>query len=271
MKTSQQPIVLLLTPMRQALHHLLRHPQRILVMMMSTAVLAGCAQSTPAPQWKLRASSALAAYTERSLSGDIRAAQAEFQRATEALSRTGDPGLMAQAELIRCAVLLASLDTDTCSGLVLGNAFVSEHEHAYLVYLNTAAGQGFLAPSGATDLDRLAAQASRLPVQHQAIARFLMRPASEDVKQAEPLRLLRSMEDPLARLIASVVLLRSSRAGPDVIALAVDTASAQGWRSPLIAWLRVQQSVAQRSGDQALYAQSTERLRIALQLPATPQ
>jgi len=34
-----------------------------------------------------------------------------------------------------------------------------------------------------------------------------------------------------------------------VITLAVDTASAQGWRRPLLAWLGVQAMRAEKSGD----------------------
>jgi len=44
------------------------------------------------------------------------------------------------------------------------------------------------------------------------------------------------------------VLFEAGKANPEMIALAVDTASAQGWRRPLLAWLKVQALRAQRAG-----------------------
>ena len=54
---------------------------------------------------------------------------------------------------------------------------------------------------------------------------------------------LARIDDPQSRLIAAGVLFRQGRADPGVIALAIDTASAQGWRRALLAWLQVQAQV----------------------------
>ena len=43
-------------------------------------------------------------------------------------------------------------------------------------------------------------------------------------------------------------------------ALAVDTASAQGWQRPLLAWLGLQESWAQQAGHTALAEQARRRL-----------
>ena len=51
-----------------------------------------------------------------------------------------------------------------------------------------------------------------------------------------------------ARLVAAGVLFQAGRASPDLLALAVDTASAQGWRRPLLAWLGVQARRAEAAG-----------------------
>jgi len=58
------------------------------------------------------------------------------------------------------------------------------------------------------------------------------------------------------------VLLESGRASPPVIALAIDNASAKGWRRPLLAWLTIAAQRAQSAGDQA--ALEVLRRRIAL-------
>jgi len=76
---------------------------------------------------------------------------------------------------------------------------------------------------------------------------------------------LAAIEDPLARLVAAAVLLRTGRAGPEVVVRAVDTASAQGWRRPLLAWLDVQLRGAQGAGD----AEAAERIRRRIRLVET--
>jgi hypothetical protein len=53
------------------------------------------------------------------------------------------------------------------------------------------------------------------------------------------------------------VLFRAGRASPAVVRQAVDTASAQGWRRPLLAWLGVQAQLAEKGGD----AEEAARLR----------
>jgi len=76
-----------------------------------------------------------------------------------------------------------------------------------------------------------------------------------------------AIDDPLARLIAAGVLLRQGRASPAVVAQAVDTASQQGWRRPLLAWLGVQQRLAQQAGR----PEDAARLRRRMDLVAPPR
>jgi hypothetical protein len=68
---------------------------------------------------------------------------------------------------------------------------------------------------------------------------------------------LKEIKDPLSQLVAAGVLFQTGRATPTTIALATDTASAQGWRRPLLAWLLVQ---AQRA-DQAGAGDEAARIR----------
>jgi hypothetical protein len=68
--------------------------------------------------------------------------------------------------------------------------------------------------------------------------------------------------DPLSRLVAAGALFQSGRASPAVVAQAVDTASAQGWRRPLLAWLGVQARLAEQASD----ADGAARIRRRIQL-----
>ena len=68
--------------------------------------------------------------------------------------------------------------------------------------------------------------------------------------------------EPLARLVSLAVQMRSGRIDPQGIAAAVDIASAQGWRRPLLAWLGVQLKRAQDAGD----SETATRLKRRIEL-----
>ena len=69
-------------------------------------------------------------------------------------------------------------------------------------------------------------------------------------------------EDPLSRLVSHGVKFNSGKATPENIAAAIDIASAQGWRRPLLAWLGVQEKRAEAAGDRA----AAERIRRRIEL-----
>ena len=190
------------------------------------ALLAGCADNPPVPDWQANAKNA----TERSVAaylvGNARIDAAELARARNEVARTGRADLLARVELTHCAAQVASLVFEPCAGFEALRADAAAPERAYADYL--------LAKP---------ADASLLPEAHRGAV-----PAA--------------ITDRLSRLIAAGVLFEAGRADPVVIALAVETASAQGWRRPLLAWLGVQLKRAELAGA-ADGAQALRR-RIAL-------
>ncbi len=197
---------------------------------------AGCGSKPPAPGWRMNAHDSLERYTSAFLEGHGPAAAAEFARARAALASTGQAGLVARAELTRCALLVANLDFEPCAGFEALRADAPAAERAYADYL-----------AGRT----VAQQVQLLPPQHRAVAQGAADPA-----------VLGAIEDPLARLVAAGVLFRTGRASPAVLAAASDTASARGWRRPLLAWLGVQAVRAEQAG--ALEEAQRLRRRMAL-------
>jgi hypothetical protein len=156
------------------------------------------------------------------LVGDARIEAAEFARVRAALASTGQPALLARAELLRCATRVVSLVFEPCTGFDALAQDAPAAEQAYARYLAGAATP---------------ADAALLPEAHRAL-----------VQGAAPEAALAVIQDPLSRLVAAGVLQRQGRASDAVAARAVDTASAQGWRQPLLAWLRLQQQRAQVAG-----------------------
>ena len=214
-------------------------------------LLAGCGSNPPVPDWQMNAHSSIERATAAYMSGNGRVEAAETARVREALSSTGKVDLIIRAELIRCAARVASLVFEDCTGYDKLAVDASPADRAYAAYLAGRLSGPEPAPQAS---DRSAADIALLPEQHRAVAA-----ASTDVAAASAVQ---TIADPLSRLIASGVLLRAGRATPQLLADAVDTASAQGWRRPLLAWLGVQARRAEQAGDIA-EAQRIKR-RIAL-------
>jgi hypothetical protein len=202
------------------------------------ALLAGCGNKPRAPDWQINAHDTLERYSKAYLSGNARVEGAEFERARIELESTGQPALVARAELTRCAVRVASLVLDACEGFERLRADSPQAERAYADYL-----AGRSAPP----------DVALLPSQHRAAA-----------SEAGGAAAVKAIEDPLSRLIAAGVLFRTGRATPEVLALAADTASAQGWRRPLLAWLGVQAARAEQAGA----VEEAQRLRRRMALAA---
>jgi uncharacterized lipoprotein YmbA len=203
-------------------------------------LLAACGNNPPVPDWQMTAHGSIERATAAYMSGNARVEAAEFARAREALSSTGKVELLIRAELIRCAARVASLVFEECAGYDKLAQDAIAADRIYAAYL---AGR----PQSPTDI-------VLLPEQHRAVAA-----ANGD---AAAVSAVQAIADPLSRLVASGVLLRTGRASPQILAEAVETASAQGWRRPLLAWLGVQAMRAEQAGDSA-EAQRIKR-RIAL-------
>jgi hypothetical protein len=201
---------------------------------------AGCSSTPPQPDWKLNAQSALERGTGAYLEGRTVIADREFTSARAEIARTGRPDLLARAELMRCAAQTASLAFEPCTAFEALRDDALPPELAYAAYLAGHATTGDL---------------PLLPAHHRAIA-------TPGIAEAAAVSALQAMPDALSRQIGAAVLLETGRANPAVIALAIDNASAQGWRRPLLAWLTLQAQRAQAAGDTT--AADAVRRRITL-------
>ncbi|MEO8143434.1 MAG: hypothetical protein ABI654_04400 [Betaproteobacteria bacterium] len=70
-------------------------------------------------------------------------------------------------------------------------------------------------------------------------------------------------DDPLSRLVSHGVKFNSGKATPENISAAIDIASAQGWRRPLLAWLGVQEKRAEAAGDREALERIRRRIALA--------
>jgi hypothetical protein len=201
------------------------------------ALLAGCGSKPRQPDWLVNADGAQDRFERAYLSGQDKVAASEFERFRAEVARTAQAGLVARAELTRCAVQVASLRFDPCSGFEALRADAPPEEVAYADFLAGKSVPG---------------QARLLPEPYRAIAGGAGGAAA-----------LGKIESPLPRVIAAGVLLRTGRADPKVLQLATDAASDQGWRRAVVAWLGAQALLAEKNGDTALAQQMRRRMALA--------
>ena len=196
-------------------------PIKIVAPLALALLLTACASGPKPPDWQLEAKGAMERSVAAYMEGNSRVESAELARAREQLSRTGRADLLATAELLHCATRVASLVFEPCAGFEVLRPDATPAQAAYADYLR---GQ----------------------VNPAAIA---LLPETQRAAAAGDGSALKGMADPLSQLVAAGALLQTSRASPAVIAQAIETASGQGWRRPLLAWLGVQAQRAEQGGD----------------------
>lgn len=193
---------------------------RILSVSLMAMLLVACGSKPPQPAWRADAFGALNNFSDAYLKGDTSIADTEFARARADTASTGRPELVAHAELFRCATRVAALEYDHCPGFAALAQDAGENERAYAAYLD-GRWQGL--------------NAALLPEQHRAVVAGSGK--------------LAAIADPLSRLVAAGAMFQVGKTAPEDITVAIDTASAQGWRRPLLMWLGVAQKRAQAAGN----------------------
>jgi hypothetical protein len=207
---------------------------RLGALSLALAVVA-CASGSPTPEWQVNAKSSVDRAVAAYLTGDTRTSTAEFERARSEIARTGRIDLLARAELMLCAAKVASLVFEPCEGFEKLHTDAAAPERAYADYLGARIRPDAVAllPSAQRDV------------------------AAKRTSDDAPIAAVKGIDDPLSRLVAAGVLFQSGKANPALLSLAVETASAQGWRRPMLAWLGAQRMGAEKAGD----ANAEERLR----------
>jgi len=209
---------------------------RILVFAL-VALLAACGNKPRQPDWLVNADADQERYERAYLEGNDRVASSEFTRFRTDVASTAQPGLVARAELTRCAVQVASLDFSPCTGFEPLRVDAPDAERAYADFLAGTA---------------TAEQAKLLPQAYRGIAGGQGGAAA-----------VKGIKDPLERVIAAGVLLRTEKADPEVLQIAADTASEQGWRRSVMAWLGAQAMLAEKAGDGEQAARLRRRMQLA--------
>lgn len=205
----------------------------------ATAVfLTACASGPKPADWQLESKGAMDRAVAAYLEGNARVEAVELAKARLEISSTGRVDLMARAELLSCASRVASLVFEPCAGFEKLRQDAPPAERAYADYL-----AGKLAPQ----------DINLLPKDQQISAQAA-------VLRAQPA--IQSIADPMARLVAAGTAFQAGLASPALVQAAVDAASSQGWRRPLLAWLGVQLKLAEAGGNAAEVGRVQRRIAL---------
>lgn len=205
-------------------------------------LLVGCS-SKPAPGWIVAGNQQLETFKQHFLTGGQPiVAERHFRKAVEEIKKGGDLDLLGKAWLTRMALEVAVL---------------REMEEGD--YLKVAAAQPvpanrnfYLFLKG----EKVAVDRSLLPAQYCS---FIDALRSGKLVEAE--RTITAMEeDPLSRLIAAGIAVRLKMESEAILKVAVDTASRNGWKRALLAWLERLRSFHEAAGDGTKAAAVRQRI-----------
>jgi hypothetical protein len=180
--------------------------------------ICACSSSQPIPQWKDTASRQLENYKTNFLTDKEDADEPHFIKARNAIASNNDLQMLAKAYLIKYALHTAVLeDFDDSDFLRIDKLEPNAANRAYYDLLKGNISQ---------------LNEAKLKPVYQKLLR-LMRDKNLSVAARE----ISSIDDPLSRLIACGIWVKYMPYNEDVIKLAINTASQDGWKKPLWAYL----------------------------------
>lgn len=208
-------------------------------------LLSACGSAgSPVPDWKTDAVDFIERYKKHVLLGEHAVAERFFQRALNATGGAGRISETARLWLVHCATRRANLQDDDCS------------EYADLAKLETSAEDRTYYQFVTLKWNEL--DAAKLPAQYMTLVK------------SDAARLntqIAAIEDPLSRLLAASLITQRGQADHATLVIAMETASAQGWRQPLLTYLKLlEKSAASRgaSSEQQAYATRIRLIEEAL-------
>jgi len=216
--------------------------KRYLVLIGCLLLLCGCA-SKSLPEWRTASFNHLEQYKKYFLSGREELAAIHFQKAIDEIKSSGNLSLLATAYLTRSALRTAVLEAPQIKEYleVVEAGPDDDHKDYYLLL------EGKFAQI----------QKTNLPTAYQDLAAVLEGGNEERISGA-----IFEIQDDLSRLIAIGLVVRYRMENEAILTGAVDLASANGWRKPLLIYMaRLEYSYQKRNEkDEA------EKIRLKMEL-----
>jgi len=182
-------------------------------------------------------------YKTSFLTGREASTEPHFEKARKEIAAGNDLGLLTVAYLTKYALHTASLEPFDASEFA--KLYRLEPHPADMAYCHFLKG------------NFSAVDPKELPARYSGVLK-----AASGRDAASAGREIAAIDDPLSRLIACGVWTRYLPADEAVLQIGIDTASANGWRRPLWAYLERLQNYYLENGDQAKANRVSERLKL---------
>jgi len=217
--------------------------RKVLCLVALLVWIGGCGGSRPVPSWIASGHQQLETFKTDFLTGRAPLiTETHFQKAVEEIKRGGDLDLLGKAWLTRMALQRAVLEE-------MEEEEIRRIEAAQAVPANDNFHR-FLAGDPKTD-------ASLLPAPYRPFLAALQGGNAQGAAAA-----VAEIDDPLSRLIASGLAVQGHLETGSLLQRAVETASQNGWKRALLAWLKRLGAFYEASGEADKAA--AVRQRIAL-------
>lgn len=205
--------------------------------------LMACASTFQTPAWKNNASSYLEDYKVSFLTGKEDKSEPHFFKARREIASGNDLNLLATAYLTKYALHAASLESfDTAD---FARLYRLEPNPANMAYCHFLKG------------NFIAVDSKVFPSRYAAVLKYAL---SVDVKSA--VSEISAITDPLSRLVSCGVWVRYLPYDENILQIAIQTASANGWRRPLCAYLEKLQTYYTAKGE----AGKAEAVKLRLEI-----
>jgi len=206
-------------------------------------LLLGCGSSKPVPDWTNASFNDLDNYKKNYLSGKSGIAEEYFNRAVDEIKGSGNLDILAKAYLTKYAVHVAVLEP------FCGNEYlmieevepVGENRNFY----------DFLGGTFERVDERL------LPKQYADFFRTFRDRNDDDFVKG-----ISDMDNPLSRLIAVGLLVKKNTYDEKILKLAIDTASQNGWKKALLAYMARLQILYEKNNSPNKAAVVGEKIRL---------
>lgn len=202
-----------------------------LLLILFALLICACGTATTIPAWKDKAYMHLDDYKTSFLAGKEESTEPHFIKARREIAASNDLGLLTIAYLTKYALHTASLENFDTSDFA--KLYKLEPNPSDMAYCHLLKGNF-------TAVDMKVLPYRYAGVLKAALARDLTMAARE----------ITAIDDPLSRLIACGVCVKYLPSDETILQTGISTASANGWRRPLWAYLNKLQEHYLETGDQ---------------------
>lgn len=213
------------------------------LLLISALLVCSCASTTPVPAWKDNAYRYLDEYKTSFLTGKEESTEPHFIKARREIAAGNNLNLLTIVYLTQYALRTASLENFDSSEFA--KLYRLESNAADMAYCHFLKGN-----FSAVDVNVL-------PARYAGVWKAA---AGRDLTMAA--REIAVIDDPLSRLVACGVWIRYLSSDETILQIAISTASANGWRRPLWAYLEKLQTYYLESGNMGKANSIKQRLEL---------